>query len=102
MVNGARKDDNGKSPVFQGFINYFPRAIEAVANVSGFGATKYAWNGWPNVKDAYNRYSDAQFRHALKVAKGVEYDDESEIEEAAHEAWNAMARLELKLREREL
>jgi len=93
------KLDVGKSPVFRGLVDYFPRAIEAVAEVSAFGASKYAWKGWETVPDGIARYSDAMVRHLTKEAKGEVLDADSGLSHAAHCAWNALARLELKLRE---
>lgn len=101
------KLDAGKAPIFRGVISYFPRAITAVANVSMYGATKYSWKGWEDVSDGINRYTDALGRHIVK--EGIEglYDLEikndtkypAEILHAAQVAWNALARLELLLRE---
>lgn len=101
QATGAIKYDAGKVAVFQGAIDYFPRAIEAVAGISQFGATKYAWKGWEGVDDGYNRYSNAMVRHLLK--RGVEgpFDSDSKLLHDAHCAWNALARLELYLREQE-
>jgi hypothetical protein len=97
---GARKDDQGKAPVVRGVLGYFPRAIKAVAQVSDFGAKKYAWGGWLHVVDGFIRYTDGLGRHL--VEEGIqETDDESGLLHAAHAAWNALARLELKLRELE-
>lgn len=96
---GAFKLDQGKAPVYQGFIKYFPRAIEAVANVSKFGHEKYGtWGGWLDVEDGANRYLDAKCRHMIEEAKGEERAQDSELRHAEHEAWGAMARLELMLR----
>ena len=39
------KLDAGKVPVTRGAIQYFPRAIRAIAALSGKGAEKYSWNG---------------------------------------------------------
>ncbi len=101
------KLDAGKSPVFRGAISYFPRALMAVADVSQYGANKYSWKGWESVPDGINRYSDALGRHIAK--EGVEglYDLEirndpkfpGEILHASQVAWNALARLELLLRQ---
>ena len=96
---GAIKYDNGKPAVFQGVIEYFPRALWAVAEVSTFGSKKYAWNGWSDVDDGFKRYKDAQFRHTLKQAMGEEVDDDSKLDHLAHEAWGALATLELYLRQ---
>lgn len=100
VAKGAIKYDGGKSPVFRGAIDYFPRAISAVAGISAFGASKYAWKGWEGVPDGYNRYSDAMVRHLIYEAEGEVLDPDSGLLHAAHCAWNALARLELLIRER--
>ncbi len=96
---GAVKYDGGKAPIYRGAISYFPRAISAVAAVSGFGASKYAWKGWEDVDDGFNRYSDALVRHLGYEGEGEVLDPESGLHHAAHAAWNALARLELLLKE---
>lgn len=98
---GAIKYDGGKPCAYRGAISYFPRAIETVAAVSTFGANKYAWKGWERVDDGFNRYSDAMVRHQLGEGKGEVLDPDSGLLHAGHIAWNALARLELLLRERE-
>jgi hypothetical protein len=97
---GAIKYDGGKPCSFRGAVQYFPRAITAVAEISTFGAKKYAWNGWEAVDDGINRYSDAMVRHMLSEAMGEDLDPDSGLLHAAHLAWGALARLELILRER--
>lgn len=99
QASGAIKYDGGKSPVFRGAIDYFPRAISAVAGISAFGASKYAWKGWEGVDDGYNRYSDAMVRHLIYEGEGEVLDPDSGLLHAAHTAWNALARLELYLRD---
>ena len=102
VAKGATKFDGDKSPVYQGFIKYFPRAIEQVANISKFGYEKYGtWGGWLDVDDGLNRYMDAKCRHMIDEAKGEDCASDSKLLHAAHEAWNAMAKLELLMRERE-
>lgn len=101
QATGSIKFDGGKSPVFRGAIDYFPRAISAVAGVSAFGASKYAWKGWEGVDDGYNRYSDALVRHLIYEGEGEVLDLDSGLLHAAHAAWNALARLELLIKERE-
>jgi Domain of unknown function (DUF5664) len=101
IATGSIKYDGGKTPVYQGLIDYFPRAIVAVADISGFGASKYAWKGWEGVEDGYNRYSNAMHRHELYKATQGLYDDDSGLLHDAHFAWGALARLELFLREQE-
>ena len=94
------KLDAGKSPVYQGLLDYFPRACLAVANISAIGAQKYTWKGWETVENGFSRYSDALARHLVK--EGFEYlDEDTKRPHAEQVAWNAMARLELLLREQE-
>lgn len=101
VEKGAIKYDGGKPCVYRGVVEYFPRAVTAVAAVSTFGANKYAWKGWENVPDGINRYSDAMMRHIMAEAKGEDFDNDSGLLHAAHAAWGALARLELILREDE-
>lgn len=97
----GKKFDTGKAPVFQGFMQYFPRAIRAVANVSAFGAKKYSVayddQNWRKVDNAVNRYRDARERHMLDEQIDGLYAPDSNLLHAAHNAWNAMAYLELLL-----
>lgn len=91
------KLDAGKSPVFQGLLDYFPRACLAVADVSYAGAQKYAWKGWETVPDGVNRYSDALGRHIVNESIDGPYDPDGFLHKAQI-AWNALAALELFLR----
>jgi hypothetical protein len=93
------KLDAGKAPVMRGALQYFPRALGAVADVSAFGAAKYTWGGWESVPDGVARYSDAMGRHILGEAADGPLDPETGLSHAAQVAWNALARLELMLRE---
>jgi hypothetical protein len=95
------KLDAGKSPIVQGALAYFPRAIMAVANLSQVGAQKYSWKGWETVDDGENRYNNAMGRHIVyEEIEGI-WDDgpggSGELHATAI-AWNALARLELVLR----
>lgn len=101
VAQGAIKYDGGKAPIYRGFVAYFPRAMEGVAAISAFGASKYAWNGWQSVDDGFNRYTDALVRHLGQEGKGEILDPDSRLLHAEHTAWNAMARLELLKRELE-
>lgn len=91
------KLDAGKSPLFQGLLDYFPRACLAVAGVSAAGAKKYAWKGWESVPDGINRYSDAMLRHVANESIEGPLDPEG-FAHKAQVAWNALAVLELFLR----
>lgn len=96
------KGDLGKIPVTRGCLHYFPRALLEVARLSQIGATKYSWKGWESVPDGIHRYSDAIGRHELSIEDDFDRTDrETGVLEVAAVAWNALARLELVLRERE-
>lgn len=79
----------------------FSRALEQVAQVGTFGAAKYTDNGWRSVPQGQQRYTDALYRHLLAEGQGQQDDPDSGLLHAAHTAWNALARLELILQERE-
>ena len=95
-VPGA-KENLGKAPVGMLF-EYFPRAMMEVAKVAAYGARKYTRGGWVEVPDGILEYSDALARHLLKQHIEGFYDDESGLPHSAHAAWNALAVLELQLR----
>ena len=92
------KLDAGKPRVWL-VLGGFPRALEEVSKVGTFGAKKYSDDGWAGVPDGIARYSDAMGRHLLKEAAGEKLAPDSRLMHAAHTAWNALARLELMLRE---
>lgn len=96
---GAVKYDSGKPTILKGGLAYFPEAIALVSAVSHFGARKYAWNGWRDVPNGFDRYSEAMVRHI--VAEGGEdvLDPDSRLPHVGHTAWNALARVELWLAE---
>ena len=96
------KLDSGKSPVTRGCLHYFPRALTAVANLSNKGAKKYSWKGWETVPDGIHRYGDALGRHELQIEDNFyKLDPDTGELEVTAVAWNALARLELILREQE-
>lgn len=78
----------------------FAQALEQVARVGTYGAEKYSDNGWMQVPDGVRRYTDAMMRHLLAEAIGEKIDPATGLPHAAHCAWNALARLDLMLRER--
>lgn len=95
----AVKFDGGKAPIYQGFLNRFPRAIVGIAMVSEYGQRKYGtYDGWEKVPDGLNRYTDAKARHMLNQTIEGPYDDmDSGLAHALQEAWGAMARAEMLL-----
>jgi hypothetical protein len=89
------KNDLGK--VEAGLLLDFSMALEGVAQVCTFGAKKYSRHGWLHVDEGERRYRDASIRHLL--AQNLEENDpESGLLHLAHEAWNLLALLELRLR----
>ena len=97
-TSGAKLDagKNRMGMVLQGFS----RAIERVCDVGTFGANKYSDFGWLSVPDGYERYSDAMLRHYFANYTEGEMDLDTDIEHDAQVAWNALARLEFKVREK--
>ena len=77
------------------------RAIMDVAKVGTMGAAKYSDGGWVSVPDGFRRYEDAQQRHATYRHIGEIRDSESGLLHLAHEAWNALAKLDLYIRQQE-
>lgn len=91
------KADVGKNRltlIMHGFAN----ALLEVGKVGTFGAQKYTDNGWCEVRNGEQRYTDALYRHLLAEATNELVDEESGLLHSAHSAWNALARLELQLR----
>ena len=96
---GGMKYDGGKvkaNIIFEDFGD----ALWEVAKVSTYGDKKYKRSSWKTVPNGFERYSDAKARHFLqpfRVAGEGDYDEESGLLHLAHEAWGALARLQLKL-----
>lgn len=96
-LQAGKKHDQGKAqPAL--VLHSMSRAVQAVVEVATFGAGKYSPDNWLLVPDAINRYSNAKQRHMLLGAT-ESHDEESGLLHAAHEAWNALAVLELMLRD---
>lgn len=108
MISRSEVDPHGRRPDEPGakldagkpmasLLEDFALALSAVADVSTFGARKYSRGGWQVVPDGITRYKDAKWRHLLN-ARHEDVDPDSGLLHAAHEAWNALAVLELKIR----
>lgn len=93
------KLDAAKIPLRKGCLDQFPMAMEAIADVSAYGAQKYTWGGWISVPNGIERYLDAAARHAKARALGHKFDGESRRRHLAHEAWCILAALEMEIRE---
>lgn len=77
----------------------FSRAFTEVARVGTYGANKYTDDGWMEVPNGEQRYTDALLRHLMAEGTGQHIDPDTQLLHAAHAAWNALARLDLILRE---
>ena len=91
---GIKHDDNKPDAglLFEGF----PDALLEVAKVATFGAEKYSRHNWKQVENGLDRYRAAKARHMLEGHR-QQIDDDSGLLHAAHEAWNALAVLQLML-----
>lgn len=96
---GAKLDAGKVRPSL--VLGGFARALWEVSKVGTYGATKYTDNGWMEVVDGDKRYDDAKMRHWLKEKMGEKCDKDTNLTHLAHEAWNALARLDLHIRETE-
>ena len=94
------KLDAGKPPV-ELLIEAFPRALAEVTCVNEYGAKKYSRNGWRFVPNGIDRYTGALGRHLFSEQIDGPIDPESGLHHDAQVAWNALARLELRLMEDE-
>jgi len=92
---GAKLDAGKLRPSL--VLGGFAQALKAVVKVGTDGANKYTDNGWREVPNGFARYSDAKCRHALAWDTGETHDKDTGSLHLAHEAWNALARLELYL-----
>ena len=105
VAPGALKHDAGKAPVYQGFLAYFPRAIMEVAQVSAFGKEKYnaEYSDKGFMQLVSERYADASVRHLLdEVIEGTVINKgDGGVRHDAQVAWDALARLEIRLKEEE-
>jgi hypothetical protein len=95
-VPGAKLDQ--EKPRASLVLKDFSLALIEVCKVGTMGAAKYSDHGWLSVENGIERYESALLRHLLDRR---EVDDESGLLHAAHAAWNALAVLELKLRNQE-
>ena len=103
IEQGLIPDDSKEQPLGRKFDGDKPRAdllldmsraLMAVAEVSTFGAQKYAAHDWLKVPNAEERYMAALWRHLLQ-SSNERFDPDSKLEHYAHVAWNALAILEL-------
>lgn len=92
------KNDKGKRLLYT-MLKQFSLALNEVTKCSEYGHEKYKhddtdWDNFSRLENAYDRYSNGLVRHLLSENE----DEESGLDHDAHVAWNALARLECKLR----
>lgn len=95
----GNKDDSGKSRVDL-VLDGMPRALLALGQLSEFGAKKYGPHNWQRVSGGFERYSAAMDRHRL-MESIRDTDPETGLNDVVATAWNALARLELFLKEKD-
>ena len=110
LAGKCEKDPNGKNQHESGakldagkprpglVLGGFAAALAAVVDVGTYGAQKYTDNGWKDVPNGIERYTDAMYRHLLAESRGDLRDEDTGILHSAHTAWNALARLDLLIR----
>lgn len=93
----GRKFDHQK-PRVGIVLRDFSNALMAVSDLGTFGIQKYGPGNWLYVEDGVARYTDAMGRHFL-LETIEKIDPETQMLHAVSTAWNALARLELIIRE---
>lgn len=91
----AFKADKGKLLAAIPFEDH-PDALQELIRVYDYGARKYKRSSWRDVPNKEVRYTDAKARHFL-AAFVDDLDEESECYHLAHEAWNCLSLLQMKL-----
>ena len=93
-----KKADQGKTDM--SLLEYFPLALEALCKVSEFGCKKYERGSFKDVPNARSRYTSAMLRHHFQEGTGdtPELDAEMELPHDLMTMWNAICRVELRLR----
>lgn len=92
---GAKADSGKLRPTL--ILRDMADAVAAVIKIGTDGAAKYSDGGWKQVPKGEERYEDADLRHMLKRFTGETIDADSLGLHLAHEAWNALAKLQLYL-----
>lgn len=82
-------------------FNGMPNALMALGKCMTWAieVKGYEEDDFLTVPDGPKKYRGAMLRHDLREILGETVDDESGLIHATHTAWNAMARLEILLRE---
>lgn len=92
-IPGAKADAGKIRPGL--ILNGMADALITVIQVADGGARKYSPDGWKLVEDGFSRYEEAGSRHFFKRLVGEDIDPDSGALHLAHEAWCALAKLQL-------
>ena len=94
--------DPKKTKFLRYFFRKFPRAIQAVAEVSKDGDAKHsgAVRSYLSVENGHQEFSEAMMRHIFDEIMTGPIDSEDGKLHAARIAWAALARLEIQLEEK--
>ena len=82
------------------YLDDFPRALQEVAKVMYFGATKYERGSWLRLSS--NEMRPSERRHSMAISLGETIDKESGLSHLAHKAARVLMELELKLLEEDM
>lgn len=90
----AKRYNSGKAKLGY-FARSFHKALEAIARVKEFGATKYAEDNWKLGNKPDSEYLDSMARHLDAFQQGEAYDRDSGCHHLGHAIWNLCALFEL-------
>lgn len=81
-------------------LSGMPNALLELGRLMGWALGKgYTEGDWLNVPEYEKAYLGAEARHLLESLAGTKFDPESGLGHDVHEAWNALAKLERRLRD---
>lgn len=109
QFNAATLAGYSRPQVVTGVLARFPRAMKELAQISALGCAKHGVPagdmGFLNVPNAYPFYTDKVGRHLVDEVIDGPVQTDPQMPGCTHAgaaAWNALARLEVLLRQREL
>ena len=102
----ALAEKTAKAPIAGGVVNRFPRSMHMLAIVSQTGAKKHGVDTgdmtYLDIPGAYATYTDAMVRHVVdEELEGPVNHKDGGLLHPAQVAWNALARLEVFLKNAE-
>ena len=97
------KNDSGKLPYYIVLFKQFPLALQEVMKCSAAGNNKYHktdkdWQNFARVEGADIRYKNAMLRHMSETGSVKDMEEYGGMTHEAAVVWNALADLEVSLR----